>query len=283
MVEEKDAVSLDELPLEGVGQKLRRAREARGQTLEDMAKQTRIALRHLEIIERGDFGQLPARTYAIGFTRSYARDLGLDENQILSELRAELADSGSHRTAYAPGFEPGDPAKVPPAALIWASVGAALVLAIGVYAFYARFMAAGADPAPLVAEAVPTPAAPPPAAQPAATAASADEVVFTALEDDVWVSFYEADGQRLEQKIMAKGERFVVPPGARDPRIWTGRPDAFAITIGGQPAPKLADSETVVRDVAITAQALRARQAPAATPSPASDAAGPASAVTVSG
>jgi cytoskeleton protein RodZ len=282
MVEEKEAVSLDELPLEGVGQKLRRAREARGQTLEDMARQTRIALRHLEMIERGDFGQLPARTYAIGFTRSYARELGLDENQILSELRDELAESGSHRTAYAPGFEPGDPAKVPPRALIWASVAAALVLAIGVYAFYARFMATGADPAPLVVEAAPTPAAPP-AARPATAPAAADEVVFTALEDDVWVSFYEAGGQRLEQKIMAKGERFVVPPGARDPRIWTGRPDALAITIGGQPAPRLADSETVVRDVAITAQALRARQAPAATPTPAGEAGRTPSAVTVSG
>lgn len=262
MVEEENAVALDELPLESVGQKLRRAREAQGRSLEDLARHTRIAMRHLEIIERGDFGELPARTYAIGFTRSYARDLGLDETQILSELRAELADSGSHRTAYAPGFEPGDPAKVPPPALIWASAFAVLVLAIGVYAFYTRFVAAGADPAPIVAEAEATPAAAVAASTPApAPAGAADEVVFTALEDEIWVSFYEAGGQRLEQKIMAKGERFVVPPGARDPRIWTGRPDAFAITIGGQPAPKLADSETVVRDVAITASALRARSA----------------------
>lgn len=294
MVEERDAVPLDELPLEGVGQKLRRAREAQGRTLEDMARQTRIALRHLEMIEDGDFAHLPARTYAIGFTRSYARDLGLDEHEILTELRAELAESGTYRTAYAPGFEPGDPAKVPPPALIWASVIAVIVFAAGVYAFYSRFMATGADPAPLVAEAATAPPAEVAAATPAApSSGAADEVVFTALEDEIWVSFYEAGGQRLEQKIMAKGERFVVPPGARDPRIWTGRPDAFAITIGGQPAPKLADSETVVRDVAITAAALRARAtptgavAPAAATPPASGNSAPnaagSSAVTVSG
>lgn len=272
MVEEENAVALDELPLEGVGQKLRRAREAQGRTLEDMAKHTRIALRHLEIIERGAFGELPARTYAIGFTRSYARDLGLDENQILSELRAELAESGSHRSTYAPGFEPGDPAKVPPPALIWASVFAVLVLAIGVYAFYTRFVAAGADPAPLVAEAEATPAAAAAATPAPAATGTADEVVFTALDDGIWVSFYEAGGQRLEQKIMARGESFVVPPGARDPRIWTGRPDAFAITIGGQPAPKLAESQVVVRDVAITAAALRARSAAPAGPAAAQSA-----------
>ncbi|MGQ7830899.1 helix-turn-helix domain-containing protein [Altererythrobacter sp. Z27] len=270
-MDEEEIVSHDgELPLEGVAQKLRRAREEQKLSLADMAGRTRIALRHIEIIERGDFAELPARTYAIGFTRTYARELGLDENQLLAELREELAQGGAHRHSYAPGFEPGDPAKVPPPGIVWASIIAVLLLAIGVYAFYSRFYAPGADPAPIVAEAEPAPAPRAAAAVPAAPAASADEVVFTALEDGVWVSFYEAGGRRLEQKLMARGERFVVPEDARDPRVWTGRPDAFAITIGGQPAPKLAEQQVTVRDVAITAKALRERPEPAATPEPAS-------------
>lgn len=268
-MDEEEIVSHDEeLPLEGVAQKLRRAREEQKLSLADMAERTRIALRHIEIIERGDFAELPARTYAIGFTRTYARELGLDENQMLADLREELAQGGAQRSSYAPGFEPGDPAKVPPPGLVWASAIAVLLLAIGVYAFYTRFFAPGADPAPIVAE---TERAPAPAQTNAAgfstvPAASPDEVVFSALEDGVWVSFYEAGGQRLEQKLMAKGERFVVPTDAREPRIWTGRPDAFAITVGGQPVPKLAEQEVTIRDVEITAQALRERAAQAATP-----------------
>jgi len=270
-MDEEEIVSHDgELPLEGVAQKLRRAREEQKLSLADMAGRTRIALRHIEIIERGDFAELPARTYAIGFTRTYARELGLDENQLLAELREELAQGGAHRHSYAPGFEPGDPAKVPPPGIVWASIIAVLLLAIGAYAFYARFYAPGADPAPIVAEAEPAPAPSAAAVVPAAPSASPDEVVFTALEDGVWVSFYEAGGRRLEQKLMARGERFVVPADARDPRIWTGRPDAFAITIGGESAPKLAEQQVTVRDVAITAQALRERPEPAATPAPAS-------------
>ena len=264
MVEEKIVAQGEELPLEGVGQKLRRAREEQKLSLGDMAARTRIAMRHLGIMEQGDFAGLPARTYAIGFTRTYARELGLDENQILSELRAELADQGTHRRSYAPGFEPGDPAKVPPPAVIWASLAAVVVLALGIYAFYARFHAPGADPAPIVAEAESSeePVGISDASPTTSPVTTADEVVFTALEDGVWVSFYEAGGRRLEQKLMARGERFVVPADARDPRIWTGRPDAFAITIGGQPAPKLAENEITVRDVAITAEALRARTPP---------------------
>ncbi|HSM54386.1 MAG TPA: RodZ domain-containing protein [Erythrobacter sp.] len=271
-MDEEEIVSHDgELPLEGVAQKLRRAREEQKLSLADMAGRTRIALRHIELIERGDFAELPARTYAIGFTRTYARELGLDENQLLAELREELAQGGAHRHSYAPGFEPGDPAKVPPPGIVWASIIAVLLLAIGAYAFYARFYAPGADPAPIVAEAesVPAPAPSTAVPEPNVPAALPDEVVFTALEDGVWVSFYEAGGRRLEQKLMARGERFVVPADARDPRIWTGRPDAFAITIGGQPAPKLAEQQVTVRDVAITAQALRERPQPAATPEPA--------------
>ncbi len=268
-MDEEEIVSRDEeLPLQGVAQKLRRAREEQKLSLADMAERTRIALRHIEIIERGDFADLPARTYAIGFTRTYARELGLDENQMLADLREELAQGGPQRSSYAPGFEPGDPAKVPPPRLVWASAIAVLLLAIGVYAFYTRFFAPGADPAPIVAENERPPARAQTNAAGVSTvpAASPDEVVFTALEDGVWVSFYEARGQRLEQKLMAKGERFVVPTDAREPRIWTGRPDAFAITVGGQPVPKLAEREVMIRDVEITAQALRERAAQAATP-----------------
>lgn len=265
MVEDKNVGSGEELLLEGVGQKLRRAREGQGLTLDQLAEKTRISLRHLELIEKGEFSKLPARTYAIGFTRSCARVLGLDDQQLIDELRYELAENGNRRTAYMPAFEPGDPAKAPPVGVIWASAIAALLLALGAYAFYASYFAPGAEPPPLVAEAQPEPekgVSVGNAKSAAAPSAQPDEVVFTALEEGVWVSFYEADGQRLEQKLMSAGERFVVPPEAREPRIWTGRPDALAITVGGEQVPKLAEDRVVIRDVAITAEALRARGKP---------------------
>lgn len=267
-MDEADIVEIgDELPLEGVGDKLRRAREAEELSLEEMAKRTRIALRHLEMIEQDNFSDLPGRTYAFGFSRTYARELGLDDNRLIGQLRDQLADSGHRRPVYQPGFEPGDPGKVPPPGIIIVSALAVLVLAVGVYAFYARFFAPGADPAPLVAEAGPSSTAETPALAAGAGAAPvaatdavpSDQVVFTALEEGVWVSFYEAGGRRLEQKLMALGETFVVPAEARDPRIWTGRPDAFAITVGGETVPKLSEDEVVIRDVAITAEALQER------------------------
>jgi hypothetical protein len=85
-------------------------------------------------------------------------------------------------------------------------------------------------------------------------------VVLTALEDGVWARFYDASGTRLLEKQLANGERFVVPRDRPGVQIWTGRPDAFAITIDGRPVPKLAEQQQIIRDVPITAEALLARQ-----------------------
>ena len=268
MVEEIVENQDHELPLEGVGRRLQREREARGISLEQIAEQTRISERHLELIEQDKFSELPARTYAYGFSRSYARALGLDEGEIVNDLRAELDNILAGRPRYTPAFEPGDPAKAPPRGVVWASTIAVLLLAIGSYVFYGRFIAPGADPAPLVSEESLESAETDVAQTEAASTGSSqnvgtlpDQVVFTALEDGVWVSFYEANGRRLEQKLMAIGESFTVPADADDPRIWTGRPDAFAITIGGEAAPRLAEEEITVRDIPITADALRSRVA----------------------
>ena len=55
-----------------------------------------------------------------------------------------------------------------------------------------------------------------------------------------------------------------VPATAADPRINTGRPDALAITIGGQSVAKLSDRPTTISGVPVSAAALLARMAPAA-------------------
>src|SRR5919199_3549517 len=73
-----------------VGQRLRAAREEKKLTLEDVAAQTRIPRRHLESIESGDWENLPAPTYTVGFAKSYASAVGLDRTEIGEQLREEM-------------------------------------------------------------------------------------------------------------------------------------------------------------------------------------------------
>src|SRR3569623_3453608 len=73
-----------------IGDRLRIAREAKGLSLDDVARQTRIPIRHLEHIEREEWDALPAITYSVGFVRSYANAVGLDGPALGAELRDQL-------------------------------------------------------------------------------------------------------------------------------------------------------------------------------------------------
>jgi transcriptional regulator with XRE-family HTH domain len=62
---------------------LQRARQARGLTLEEVERDTRISRRYLQALENENFGLLPAPVYARGFLSTYARYLGLEPANLL--------------------------------------------------------------------------------------------------------------------------------------------------------------------------------------------------------
>ena len=257
---------IPELALDTAGARLRRAREAAGLSLADIASRTRIAERHLVSIESGNFTALASRAYAIGFARNYAREVGLDENEIVKAVRQEVDGqepaSGRYQSST---FEPGDPARVPAARVAWIAGLSALAVVVAGLIFWRSFYApAGALPdiAPEVS------ASADPAAILALPAPSAQgPVVFTALQQGIWVKFYDAAGNQLLQKELALGETFTVPADANGPMIRTARPEALQISIGGQIVAKLADRQMMIGDVPVSAAALLARgQAPVAAP-----------------
>ena len=248
----------------GVGAQLRAAREAKGLTLEQVAAQTRIPLRHLETIDTGDFSRLPGRTYAVGFARTYAKTVGLDQDDVVAMVRAELDEQSGVEDARPAPFEPGDPARVPSRGLGWFALFALLLfIAGGFFFFRAMFAPAGELPSLVEQEEAQQAATAQPAAgrQPQA-APPGGAVVFPALDGPVWVKFYDASGAQLMQAEMARGDTYTVPADANGPLLWTGRPEALAITVGGRSIPKLAEVQTTMRDVPVTAEALLARNRP---------------------
>lgn len=72
---------------ETIGQRLKRAREYNHLTLEKAAGATRIRLQYLQALEADDFSAMPSPVQARGFLRNYADYLGLDLEQMVSELR----------------------------------------------------------------------------------------------------------------------------------------------------------------------------------------------------
>ena len=66
-----------------LGEKLRQAREERGISISEVAEQTRISPHYLDSIENDDYRTLPGGIFNKGFVKSYAKYVGIDEQDAL--------------------------------------------------------------------------------------------------------------------------------------------------------------------------------------------------------
>ncbi len=69
--------------MESVGEFFRQVRETKGLTIDEVASKTRIRTDFVKALEDGNFAKLPDQVFARGFVRSYARSLGLDEEDAI--------------------------------------------------------------------------------------------------------------------------------------------------------------------------------------------------------
>lgn len=254
-----------------IGERLRRAREARAMSLDDVANQTRIPIRHLQHLELGEWEALPAPTYAIGFTRNYASAVGLDGPAIANELRDEIG--GPRRRAQAAEFyEPADPARVPPKSLV-IGVIIAIVLLVGAYVLWRNTLGAdrGATPEPVAEAPAETDGAAPDNGQAAAPQdLTGQSVTLTAL-GDVWFSVTDGrGGPSLHSGVMTTGQTFTVPATTAHPLLRTGRPQMLRASAAGRDLGLIGPEERTVDNISLLPQDLAARAAgQAAAPAPA--------------
>ena len=282
-----------------VGAILGDARAAAGLELSDIARDTRVPVRHLAAIEADSHDALPALPYAIGFVKAFARAVGVDPEAAGAQFRAE-----TNRTAHVPApppMAPLDERRLPPRGLVTISIVAVLAVIAAVVAWSAGMFdtteraapvavtsalvappTAAAIVAPVGAQGADAPTALPPpgaaaaAAPPvvtgppvAAAPAAGSGVVITAGED-AWfrVSVYDPAARKVvtaKTGVLAKGERYIVPstPGLR---LWTGRAGALTITVDGRALPSLGGPAETIKNVSLDPADLRARLATTAAP-----------------
>ena len=77
------------------GENLKREREMRGVTLDEISAATRIAIRFLQAIETEEWEKLPGGVFNRGFVRAVARYLGLDQENIVAEYTLAVGDRPS--------------------------------------------------------------------------------------------------------------------------------------------------------------------------------------------
>jgi len=265
-----------------VGERLKAAREEKGLSLDDVARQTRIPIRHLEHIEKGEWDALPAITYSVGFARSYANAVGLDGPAVGAELREQLGGARSNVAGPAAYYEPADPARVPPRSIAIVAAIIAILLVAG-YLFWRHQAVGNAPDAAQIADRQ-TPADQPQAgpaqpkaapAQPQQPAAAASGPVVLSATQDVWMRISDgANPKALYMGTLKAGQQYQVPANAQAPTVRTGRADAVTVSVGGKglgplgPANKTLSVSLKPADVASRASggAAPAPNGPAAAP-----------------
>jgi cytoskeleton protein RodZ len=107
------------------GELLKRERELREVTLNEVTVATRIPPRFLEAFEREDWEKLPGGVFNRGFVRAIARYLGLDEESLLSEYDLAYGEQRATLPAVAD-----NPIPAPPKWVVAAAFITILVLAV---------------------------------------------------------------------------------------------------------------------------------------------------------
>lgn len=140
------------MTIQELGNALVEARKARGLTLRDVERDTRISTKYLQALENGQLEVLPAPVYARAFMRTYAQYLGLDASQLVQQLPGARPEPvlpplpDVHRESAMPLVS---------ASWMIAGVVVVLLLVVGAVMFWSQSGGGGSDSPVLVQEATP--------------------------------------------------------------------------------------------------------------------------------
>jgi len=109
--------------LNEIGRKLREAREARGESVDEPARLLKLSKGNLQALESGNWDMLPDEVYALGFLRQYSQHLQID---ISHEM--ELLKNDQYKLTKPLTFP--DPPVAPSRRWAWISGGAFILLFI---------------------------------------------------------------------------------------------------------------------------------------------------------
>ena len=115
--------------MSSLGPYLRGLREAKGMSLDDIARSTRVGRRHLEALETDIFGELPAPVFVKGFIRAYCEFLGSSPERALDLYRETTGEPASSHGPMRPLLAP-RPRRAGPLAIsivLFVALGASLV------------------------------------------------------------------------------------------------------------------------------------------------------------
>ncbi len=245
-----------------LGQELKRERELRSISLQDIATQTKIGVNQLKALEDDRLDFLPGKFLTKAILRAYAKALGLDEEWVMNKYHEQLqvqeqtARSGEWTRALL-SREP-RPGKKRPLLAPILLVAAALVAALACLYIFVIAPLSGSKPPAAVETAKTPPAAEKPApefpALPPVVGAGRDPSAQTLRLEFEFIAptwmHVAADGALVFEGLRNPGSRETLE-ARTEVVLHTGNAGGFRLRINGRPVRPLGGSGAVLTDVRI--------------------------------
>ena len=234
--------------MQSLGSYLRELRAARGISLEEVARTTRVGQPYLQALEADAFDRLPAPVFTKGFIRAYCVAVGETPHEALAryrELAGATPSEPSVQVALPPRARGHGPALVSLVLLLVLGLG--LFMVVGLQGRLKRPVVAGgpAVSAPKRGSSEPSPTASPPSKR---EEPSRYRLVARATEP-TWVRVQTDDGTVVQELLPAGATREWV--SAKRFILTVGNAGGLALELNGQPIPPLGARGAVIQNFVI--------------------------------
>ena len=247
------------MSMASLGQEIKRERELRGISLKEIADTTRISLKFLQALEEDHLEVIPGPFFVRAILRSYAKSVGLDENQWLNRYR-EMLLFNEYQMDKQPKKRLSPPVVLTKKRLIGLLVALIVVVisALCYFIFISSPDKRAASP-PKPAAQTPAPSLPPQPVQAPAEQPLVEEVKGLNLEmsflEDTWLQVY-ADGNMIWDGVKKQGE--VLQARAENQlALNLGNAGGMAWTINGKEGKPFGPKGAVRKDIKITLDSFR--------------------------
>jgi cytoskeletal protein RodZ len=246
----------------GIGSRLKNRRIAKGLTLDDISRDTRIPSRYLDAIETEDHSSLPGLVFTRNFIRQYALFLEVDPEPLIAglpkpdEKTAPLPDAPARpngRSSYR--RERRIRAFAIASAWLLATGAAGAAAYLGLHHYSIRIVSTDTRPEVVqAASPVPGKAAVAPAAAPVNEAATPRVTVSLTAHARAWIRL-DADGKTVFMGTLITDETKEIS-AKEQIRLQTGNAGALSVSLNGKTLDSLGDAGQF-REVRLTAEGPR--------------------------
>ena len=207
------------------GTKMRRAREARGLSLRQIANTTKISLAALEGLESNDISRLPGGIFSRAFVRAYAGEIGLNAEDTVRDFIEEFPTDSV--TAGSPHVPQEDHEAIESNRESAATVVKLIAISLPVVGAILYFTLRA-----------PVSSRPSPPQAVATVAANSEPLIFEVVATEPVIISIDVDGMRRSSRLVAAGERLEFQAG-REMSMTMSDAAAVQLNINGQPATAL--------------------------------------------